>query len=384
MFGFNTKMKNGREKVGDGTDHKISPADFRVPKAKRLALPFGKPDSTHPDKRDFEHEHYIREIPLSGGGLGCALWDGGLVLTRWIYHNGAIFSNRSVLELGCGVGLAGIMAAHWAKSVTLTDYIDETVQNALYNASINSEEDFDDDEEPSVLPVVSGAPYSRDIKGRIRARMLDWDAEATGNSIPSYDGPYCTAIELAASGEVVKRPAVVQEWAYCATCWPRDSSSGVCLACAKRCHLGHDLHFQAAERFRCDCKRSGDDAGCQCVPPSPAIEPVDIIIGSELTYNLLSCKSLAAVVNRYLKADGVFYEVLSDDRDGVPVFIAEIEALGFETTRKPAPSAFVGNFGTRKWSKQDQESYSMYTWRRRNDVVQEMLGGDRNDYPDME
>jgi hypothetical protein len=44
---------------------------------------------------------------------------------------------------------------------------------------------------------------------------------------------------------------------------------------------------------------------------------VDIIFGSELTYSLLSVKSLVQVILRYLKEDGVFYEILSDDRDGV-------------------------------------------------------------------
>ena len=38
-------------------------------------------------------------------------------------------------------------------------------------------------------------------------------------------------------------------------------------------------------------------------------------MGSELTYSPLSVYTLIKVISKYLKPDGVFYEVLSDDRD---------------------------------------------------------------------
>jgi len=45
------------------------------------------------------------------------------------------------------------------------------------------------------------------------------------------------------------------------------------------------------------------------------IEPVDIILGSELTYSPLSVDGLLKVIHRMLKPDGWFLEVLSEDRD---------------------------------------------------------------------
>jgi predicted nicotinamide N-methyase len=45
------------------------------------------------------------------------------------------------------------------------------------------------------------------------------------------------------------------------------------------------------------------------------LEPSDIIMGSELTYSPLSVYTLVKVIQKYLKPEGVFYEVLSDDRD---------------------------------------------------------------------
>jgi predicted nicotinamide N-methyase len=393
-------MKDNREKVGDATDHKLAGHLVNlVPKAKRLVLPFGPPETRRCDVRETHHEHYIREIPLAGGGLGCALWDGGLVLARWVYQNGGVvFHNKSVLELGCGVGLAGIIAAHWASHVTLTDYIEETVRNAIYNAKLNSadEESDSDDDEGEVdemveakplcrLEVVHGAPYRRAVADRISARMLDWDAELAAAAADTAASP-----EQADAKEASQRCCsgvkdhlghrafpVHQAWFRCSTCWPTDPSKGVCCACASRCHAAHALSEQPAERFLCDCSSSdvlvaakGDNAGgsvCSAMPPQPPISPVDVIIGSELTYSLLSCSSLAHVADTYLaKPHGVFYEVLSDDRDGVAVFIDEMDKRGFDTIKRAAPAAYVGKFGTRKWSKQDQESYSFYTWRRRD------------------
>lgn len=417
-------MINNREKVGDATEHKLSAANMvqLMPKTKRLVLPFGAKEQRRRDVRETEHEHYIREIPLAGGGLGCALWDGGLVLARWVHHNGAqLFRDKTVLELGCGVGLAGILAAHWATHVTLTDYIEDTVRNAWYNAKINSadEDDEDDADAASSNEEDNGAQgdkeeettqqqhktqasaaaavvYRRMIIDRMCARMLDWDEELHASSTPATaandNGTQPTTTTSSDGGDgkncctgIIdhlshRAHPTIQPWLRCLTCWPTDASKGVCVPCAEQCHATHELVQQAAERFLCDCATSdillarASDGGaearggaCTAVPPQPPMSPVDVIIGSELTYNLLSCASLAFVVDKYLaKPHGVFYEVLSNDRDGVTVFIEEMERRGFETTKHAAPDQFVGNFGTRKWSKQNEESYSFYTWRRRD------------------
>jgi hypothetical protein len=33
------------------------------------------------------HTVFIRELCVASGALGCALWDGGVILSRWIYDN---------------------------------------------------------------------------------------------------------------------------------------------------------------------------------------------------------------------------------------------------------------------------------------------------------
>ena len=51
-------------------------------------------------------------------------------MAAWCLHAGCsrmvhLFSGKTVLELGCGVGLPGIVAAHWASHVYLTDYVED-------------------------------------------------------------------------------------------------------------------------------------------------------------------------------------------------------------------------------------------------------------------
>lgn len=97
-----------------------------------------------------------------------------------------------------------------------------------------------------------------------------------------------------------------------------------------------------------------------------AVEPVDIILGAELTYNLLSITALINVVDCFLNDGGVFYEVLSNDRDGVSEFIRLIKEKGYLVDVVPVPAEMMGNYGTRDWTFQNTETYSFYTFRKPN------------------
>eukprot|EP01105_Mastigella_eilhardi_P019051 TRINITY_DN4463_c0_g1_i1.p1 TRINITY_DN4463_c0_g1~~TRINITY_DN4463_c0_g1_i1.p1 ORF type:complete len:198 (-),score=41.01 TRINITY_DN4463_c0_g1_i1:49-642(-) len=87
-----------------------------------------------------------------------------------------------------------------------------------------------------------------------------------------------------------------------------------------------------------------------------------ILMGSELTYSTHSIHTLSKVVQKYLAPDGVFYEILSDDRDGVAEFLALIEEVGFTVARHPVPEMYLGNYHT----KQRPETYHFYTFRRKH------------------
>ena len=108
------------------------------------------------------------------------LWDSALGLSRWLVERGA-WSGVSVLELGCGVGLAGLVAAAMGARVTQTDLFFEAVVTARENARRNRLSgmeqlmaDWRAWSLPGQWPVVLGSDvtYDRSLHGALLA-VLD-------------------------------------------------------------------------------------------------------------------------------------------------------------------------------------------------------------------
>lgn len=141
---------------------------FSYTKYKRREIGFGE----YINKQWTGGVMYIREQSIMRGGFGCALWDAAILLSRWIYSNNAIFTNKTVLELGSGVGLCGLMAARYSKSVYLTDYLDPILENLEYNKNVNSfidDPDLSDDE----------IKWRENIGKSVNIVNLDWDNHGT-------------------------------------------------------------------------------------------------------------------------------------------------------------------------------------------------------------
>ena len=66
-----------------------------------------------------ETELQISEV--YSGDYGCIAWPSSIVLSTLIARHSSLFSSARVLELGCGVGLPGIVAAKCGSVVHLTD-----------------------------------------------------------------------------------------------------------------------------------------------------------------------------------------------------------------------------------------------------------------------
>jgi predicted nicotinamide N-methyase len=64
------------------------------------------------------------------------LWASAIVLAEWCIQSGAV-RGKNVLELGCGLGLAGIAAARGGAKVVMTDYEEDALQFARFNALTN-------------------------------------------------------------------------------------------------------------------------------------------------------------------------------------------------------------------------------------------------------
>jgi predicted nicotinamide N-methyase len=63
----------------------------------------------------------VSEVPNSGQGTGHTVWDGSVVLAKYLEARYATLAGRSVLELGSGPGVAGLAALALGGRVTFSD-----------------------------------------------------------------------------------------------------------------------------------------------------------------------------------------------------------------------------------------------------------------------
>ena len=76
---------------------------------------------------------------MLAGGTGLYQWEAGFVLSEFIFSNTELFKGRRCVELGCGVGMAGVAAARaGAARVLCTDGDAETLENCKLNLRLNN------------------------------------------------------------------------------------------------------------------------------------------------------------------------------------------------------------------------------------------------------
>ena len=69
---------------------------------------------------------------------GLMLWASAVGLAEYMAAQQARFIGKPVLEIGAGVGLAGLVAAHLGAIVTQTDYLNNALDFCRYNAAANN------------------------------------------------------------------------------------------------------------------------------------------------------------------------------------------------------------------------------------------------------
>ena len=82
----------------------------------------------------------IRVFPYHND-VALRLWEAGAALSEYFLQNSSMLTGRSVIELGAGVGLTGLVIAACCKPLTvhLTDCTDESRLNLEHNLRINEE-----------------------------------------------------------------------------------------------------------------------------------------------------------------------------------------------------------------------------------------------------
>ncbi|CAH0489981.1 unnamed protein product [Peronospora farinosa] len=139
-----------------------------------VSLPFDPRDNFHKIANGSHQstiDVLIHQVPTRMTGqrkTGYLLWGAAFVLARWIHKHRELFMGKRVIEVGSGLGLAGITAARYASQTTLTDYQADTCTALEYNAQLNK-------------------PFTHEFdpaKPEVKVSLLDWDLPASIESVP--------------------------------------------------------------------------------------------------------------------------------------------------------------------------------------------------------
>jgi len=74
--------------------------------------------------------------------FGLMLWESAIALAEDILAEPHLVAGKSVLELGCGIGLTGTIAAHLGAHVTATDHDGSALEAAQRTARLNGVSDL--------------------------------------------------------------------------------------------------------------------------------------------------------------------------------------------------------------------------------------------------
>ena len=224
---------------------------------------------------------------------GWTIWSSSVLLARWIVENPSVFKDKSVLDLGAGCGLSGVTAAVCspAKSVCVSDFPKETMENLLHNVARNCRRVGDECDQAAAPFSVTIGPHtfygSDTFRGRngcaVTVRQFDWDDEST---------------------------------------WPRADVRVIGAAAAAAAADGATAS-SAAHPF----------------------ETYDIVIAADLFYRRSYSRKVVSVVNSLLRPGGKFICVTPCAREGLALLDKLMAApnAGFECVETRIPSEWRSN-----------------------------------------
>eukprot|EP01041_Mallomonas_annulata_P005958 gene5958-12027_t len=89
-----------------------------------------------------EFDVYLRSVNelMHGKGqftVGYILWPSSIILSRILLNMNWLLNKKNILELGAGLGLAGLVSSKFASYVCLTDFNEVVLENLQYNVNLN-------------------------------------------------------------------------------------------------------------------------------------------------------------------------------------------------------------------------------------------------------
>jgi len=127
----------------------------------------------------------IFRVLMSHNEVGLRAWGAGLFLAEVFLRSSHILRDKSILELGAGIGTTGLIVSSASipfNRITLTDYSDDVLLNLHHNLALNAKRGT--------------------IRNSVQINPLDWEAVASGaSSVPAAadvvfaaDCTYCTSL----------------------------------------------------------------------------------------------------------------------------------------------------------------------------------------------
>ncbi|CEG41281.1 Predicted methyltransferase [Plasmopara halstedii] len=124
------------------------------PKEDSFEFKFGKSKTREDAEIIIRLNGLRRDIGQTLQSTGLTLWRAGDFLSDYMYQNRDQFAGKSIIELGSGLGLIGILASYLTdKKVVITDGDDKTIELLLANCKLNG------------------------VENRVQCRKLLWDVD---------------------------------------------------------------------------------------------------------------------------------------------------------------------------------------------------------------
>jgi len=237
----------------------------------------------------------------SQADVGQVLWPAAEIMSRWAArtacHQWQERGYMSVLELGAGMGLTGLLIAHYMPRVVLTDFNPVVLRNLQYNAVLNtvhqgtaaSKPVSQDTGTARALPSTFPSDHS------VLVRRLDW-------SLPDSRDPPLANAERTPLDPLPAGTSGTQGSRVESTAW------------------GADLH-----------------------PELDACPPFDVIIGSDMICCREDAENVATAVSHWLAPGGTAFFMLPPARVrwGVQFFQPAAEARGLSVSTQVVHPSLV-------------------------------------------
>eukprot|EP00743_Colponemidia_sp_Colp-15_P003517 GILK01003795.1.p1 GENE.GILK01003795.1~~GILK01003795.1.p1 ORF type:complete len:309 (-),score=41.09 GILK01003795.1:1091-2017(-) len=129
--------KNAAVEDDDADDHHLVLSDVHIENAALQNQDNSTLSVSYFSFQDGTKLDIIHKMDTSLEDVGFQVWRGALYMCDFIMSQPSIWKDQTVMDLGCGTGIVGILVARFAETVILTDYEDTILDCCAENVERN-------------------------------------------------------------------------------------------------------------------------------------------------------------------------------------------------------------------------------------------------------